>query len=81
MLAEIQSLLDLSNGKFRFVFHLICSSDDGNSQDGDGCFNCNLELGYRCATRDCTTVTTTCGDGIVVLAKEDCDIILGTDGK
>lgn len=43
-----------------FLFFFLMSlltlySDDGNTQSGDGCFACKLEIGWRCETRSCTS--------------------------
>ncbi|MEZ4446169.1 MAG: DUF4215 domain-containing protein [Polyangiaceae bacterium] len=45
--------------------------DDGNGAAGDGCFGCNVEVGWSCvgSPSQCTPI---CGDGMI-LAGEGCD--------
>ena len=50
--------------------------EDGNSVGGDGCFNCQAEVGWTCSNTDLTSATNECteicGDDILV-GVETCD--------
>ena len=50
--------------------------DDGNLQEGDGCYACRIEGGYACSHNDCLSTCaytgSVCGDG-QVSGTENCD--------
>jgi cysteine-rich repeat protein len=50
--------------------------EDGNNVAGDGCYNCQPELGWACTNTDETSLTNVCtpicGDGIII-GGETCD--------
>lgn len=57
--------------------------EDGNSIQGDGCFNCAVECGYYCDGGGIGKVDvchTHCGDGKFVAAHEGCDDGNNIDG-
>ena len=59
-----------------WVANELC--DDGNAHNGDGCSSsCSIEAGWKCAVPDehamLSLCYTTCGDGVHVPLKEDCD--------